>query len=68
LAAAIQRAVALAWGRGSRVLDTTRREGLGTLDGTGYVVDQTFAARRLHIVRRESLGRVARASGPSGSA
>ena len=34
--------------------------------GTARAVNRTFVARRLHIVRRESLERVARASGRYG--
>jgi len=65
VAAGIQRAVAAARGTGYRLA------GAAYVDRAGrgaHVVDRTFQARRLHIVRRESLRRVEGASGPSRSA
>ena len=54
VAAGIQHAVAVAWATGPRPADAAGR------DGVGHRIDRTFVARRLHVVRRESLRRAAR--------
>jgi hypothetical protein len=65
VAAGLQRAIAAARVIPSRPADVAR------LDGAGRgrsIVDQTFRARRLHVVRRDALYRTKGAVGPSVSA
>jgi hypothetical protein len=65
VAAGVQRAIAAA-----RVIPP-RSAGIPPLDGArgaGRVVDRTFAARRLHAVRRSALRGPSGAVGPSVSA
>ena len=57
--AGIHRAMVAARDRRPRLTDLDRT------DRTGRGVDRTFVARRLHVVRRDLLARVARAVGPS---
>jgi hypothetical protein len=59
VAAGIERAVATAWATCLRLDGAARR------DDDGRIVDRTFVARRLHVVRRDSLHRAARAVEPS---
>jgi len=59
VATGIQRAVAAAWTTGQRL------DGAARPDDDGRIVDRTFIARRLHVVRRDSLRRAAGAVGPS---
>jgi hypothetical protein len=58
VAAGIQRAVEVARGIGSRGADASRRH--GTRESVA-IVDRTFHARRLHVVRRDTLRGPARA-------
>jgi hypothetical protein len=63
VAAGLQYAIAAAHEMRPRPDDVSR---LGDVEGSRGIVDRTFRARRLHVVRRDALRRLA--AGPSASA
>ena len=62
VASGLQRAIAAARETRPRPDDASR---LGDVEQSREIVDRTFRARRLHVVRRDALGRLA--AGPSAS-